>query len=105
MPPELLQLLEPARQAIAARAWYPFASIILTLLISLYKRIRPEVWNRLPQRWQWAPAAGIAGAGAFVDGAAHALGPLSAAAVGVYALVAGALPAIGAHHTGKRMRS
>ena len=97
--------LTPAVDAIKARAWYPFASIVLTFLIAAWKRVQPQVWDRIPDRYQWLVSALVAAAVAFVDAAAHSLGVEAALALAFYSLFAVAASAIGLHHAQKGMRS
>jgi hypothetical protein len=87
---------------VQARAWYPFAAMLLTFLITSWRAIQPKVWERIPRRWQWLPVAMFAGAGAFVDAFSTGKSWQVALAFATYALYSAALPAIGFHHVAKR---
>lgn len=54
-------------KALQARAWYPFAGILLFLLLDLWKRVAPVWGPRIPDGWRWLPPVLVAAIGAFVD--------------------------------------
>jgi len=89
--------------AIQARAWYPLAAALLTVLIGLWRKLQPNVWSRIPTRWQWLPAVLVAGGGGFIDAASHGATWVFAVVTAVYAMLSGGVTAIGLAHTAKRV--
>lgn len=90
-------------KAVSERAWYPLAACVLTLVITLWRKAQPLVWERIPDRWQWVPATVLAGAGAFVDAEVSGKALVTALCLTFYSLFAGAMTAIGIAHTAKRI--
>jgi hypothetical protein len=99
MPPEL----DPIVQALQARAWYPFAAAALTVLVALWRRFQPLVWEKIPQRWQWVPVVFVAASGGFVHAEIAGSSLTVALTSAVYALFSGAMTSIGIAHTYKRV--
>jgi len=99
MPQELL----PVVQAIDARAWYPLVAGLLTLAIHAYKKFQPLVWNKIPSRWQWAPAMLVAGATGFVDAELTGKTLTMALVMTLYSFFSIGAPAVGMAHTVKRI--
>jgi hypothetical protein len=89
--------------SIEARAWYPVAGIVITLLLTLARRISPEVWARVPRRWQWAPPVALAVLAGFGEGYSSGASWGVALALGVYAGLSAGTGAIGAHHAIRRV--
>ena len=88
-------------ELIESRAWYPLCAILLTYAIAAWRR-----WGDvtcLPARWQWVPAVAVAAAGAVVDAAAAGEPWPQALGLAAYAALSVGLPAIGWHHTSKRI--
>lgn len=95
--------LSPVVIALEHKAWYPLAAALLTLLINLWKRLQPLVWDQIPTRWQWVPAVLVSGAGGFVHATLTDASLTTALAVAFYAMVSGGITAIGVAHTYKRI--
>lgn len=89
--------------AIQERAWYSVVALAIVLLIAVWKRVGPSVWDRIPRRWQWAPAVVLAGAAAFVGAWQTGAGWQEAASVAIYVAITGGGAAVGIHHSGKRL--
>ena len=53
-------------QAIQTHAWYSVAALALTLAILVWKQVQPQVWAKIPEKWQWVPAVVLAAVTAFV---------------------------------------
>lgn len=91
--------MEAIRTAIDSGAWYTAAGLVITLLVTVWKRIQPAAFDLIPTRYQWIPAAALASLAAFATSFA-AGDPWYMAVIG---LLNAALTSIGAHHTVKRM--
>jgi hypothetical protein len=84
--------------AIESGAWYPILGIVITGLVSLFKRFHPVVFALLPTRLQWIPAVVLAACGSF----ALSFETGDRWLVAVIGAFTAAATAIGTHHTAKR---
>ena len=91
--------MESIRAAIDSGAWYTAAGLIITLLVTVWKKVQPAAFELISTKYQWIPAVVLASLAAFATSFA-AGEPWYMAVVGLFNA---ALTAIGAHHTVKRM--
>jgi len=97
----LIHIVGSIETAIRDRAWYPLAAALLTVVIELLRRWRPQLVAWLAPRWQWVPACVLAAAVAFVDAQASGLGWTVALALAVYSGVTAGPAAVGLHRIAK----
>lgn len=98
--------LQPILEAIETRAgWYPILGAVVTVVVMALKRVSPDLWAKLPQKWQWTPAVLIALCGGFADSYAADSVWWVALLMAVYAAATAGMAAVGIHHTAKRVAS
>ena len=90
-------------QAIQTHAWYSVAALALTLAILVWKQVQPQVWAKIPEKWQWVPAVVLAAVTAFVAAWQTGATVVQAVAVALFTALTGGTSAIGLHHTGKQL--
>jgi hypothetical protein len=95
-------------EAIQQRSYYPLAAYLLTILIAVWARWQPRLFEPkggkgalIPDRLQWLPAVLLAGAGAFVGAFASGLSWQLAIGVTAYTMAVGGPMAVGVHRIAK----
>ena len=89
--------------AIGQRAYYPLAAFLITILVSLLRKLGPDLFNRIPKNFQWLPAVILNAGGAFIEAEASGEAVSSAILLALYAAVLGGSASVGAHHISKRL--
>lgn len=88
-------------QAIETRAWYPLAAMLITAAIALWRRVAPQIFERIPARWQWLPAVLLNAGAAFVEASQSGLAWSVALVMAVYAAMVGGTVSVGTHRIAK----
>ncbi len=95
-------------EAIQQRAWYPLVAYVLTIMIALWARWQPRLFEPqgdkpaiIPTRVQWLPALVLAGAGAFVGAWSSGLSWQLAVGVTLYTMAVGGPMSVGVHRIAK----
>lgn len=97
--------------AIQARAYYPLFAFALTILIAIFARWQPRLFEPqgdkppiIPERIQWLPALLLAGATAFVGAWSSGLSWHMAVGVALYTMAVGGPATVGVHRMAKEAR-
>lgn len=104
--------LEGLTDAIRDRAWYPLFAYLFTVLIAIWSRWQPRLFEPrgdkpalIPPGVQWLPAVVLTGFTAFVEAFVAGLSVDLALAVTFYAMAVGGPLTVGVHRIGKEVRS